>query len=293
MSSQPSYFAAVGDAGHAVTLLSTLAFAVAVGVYAGDLESTFLFDRQWKADGFCVSGKEAAFWTSHDLCLYVDLAMAALLGLLYLLLKSTKGLEGANKYIVPNIFGIAVHGIGHGNIARNLRYYENKDSDEDNFSLSLMVRMQEESFSRVVSQEAPLVIFWVGLVWASMPQSKKSLVILVSILAYLGQQLTTAAMVFTYVQTVLILSFSLNQTRLETQEKSTYFYAIYPLVVSFPTTLVGWIESTQCSSFVREKFYGHLIYDGYIAVSMVVWYLMCYIHVRSKGLTSMEAKKAV
>lgn len=208
MSSQPSYYAAVGDAGHAVAILSTLAFAVAVGVYSGDLESTFLFDRQWKTDGFCVAGREAAFWTSHDVCLYADVAMAALLGLLYLLLKSTRGLEEANKYIVANIAGIVVHGIGHGNIARNLRYYEQKDSDEDIYSRGLMVRLQEESFSRVVSQEAPLLLFWFGLLWATMPQSKKSLVLLVSVLAYLGQQLTTANLAFTYVQTVLMLSFS-------------------------------------------------------------------------------------
>ena len=283
--SKPScttFYAAVGDAGHSVSVLSALVFAGAVLRYAGDPESTVLFDPQWKADGFCVAGKDSPFWTSHDVCLYLDVAMALLLGVFYMLLKSTEGLAAANKYIAANVVGVVAHGMGHGAIARAIRQQVGDvGGSVTEGQRTLLVRLQEDALLDVVVFAFPFLIFWVGLLWASMPQSKKGFIIVASILAQLGNTLVPVHLAFTYVQTVLLLCFSVNQTNLDSREKG-FAYALYPFLVAIPTIMVGWIESTQCSSFVRSTFHGHVIYDGYIAVSLIIWYLVCYLQAKRK-----------
>lgn len=94
-------YSTVGDAAHVATLLNAVAFLVVVGLYAGDKASSFLFDEAWKNDGFCVAGKAKSYWSSHDVCLYMDLALATGLAVLFLFLRHTAGLEAANKFIVP------------------------------------------------------------------------------------------------------------------------------------------------------------------------------------------------
>ena len=116
----------------------------------------------------------------------------------------------------------------------------------------------------VVAHELPLTLFWVGLIWASMPQSKAVMVAVLAILAQLGQTQVPSRLGFTYVQTVLLLCFSLNET-IKDASKKNFAYALHPLLVALPTIVVGWIESTMCTAFVQRAFYGHVIYDGYIA----------------------------
>jgi len=85
---------------------------------------------------------------------------------------------------------------------------------------------------------------------------------------------------FTFTQTILMLAFSINQLCRNVKEKD-FAYAMYPTLVGLPLTMVGWMESTQCTNFVRDMFYGHLVYDAFIPISMLVWYCWCY--ARAKG----------
>jgi len=244
-----------------------------------------------KQDGFCVAAKDTPYWTSHDVCFYLDVGLAGVLGLLYLRLKATPGLEGANKHVLANVVGVVAHGIGHGAIAKALR--DHGDADAlilEQSQRNLLVRFQQDEVSTIVAKEIPQTFFWIGLLWAAMPESKMPLILLVSMLAQFGQSFAPTHLVFTYVQTVLLFSFSLNQTQVPIRDKK-YFYAILPWVVSIPTTLVGWIESTQCTARVRDSLYGHVLYDGYIAVSMIVWYLLCYLHVQNDKGYRMKTRK--
>ena len=81
---------------------------------------------------------------------------------------------------------------------------------------------------------------------------------------------------FTYTQTVLMLSFSINQLGKAKDDKG-FAYQSYATIVSIGVPLVGWLESTMCSSFVIY-IGGHLIYDGFIAAATLVFYLHYYVN---------------
>lgn len=274
----------VGDAAHVLTMLSAAAFAVAVGYYAGDTKTSNLFDAQWKTDGFCIAGKEKPYWNSHDACLYTDVALAAVLGGLYSLFRNTPGMKGAERYVLPNIIGIVAHGLGHGGIASKLR--ELSGDSEMLFresGRSVAERLRQDSFTEILGDELLGAVFWLGLIYASLPGTNKSTVAFFVLIARTGQSFIPARFGFTYVQTFLLLVSSFYQINRSHAEKD-FFYGFFPALVGFPLTLVGWLESTQCSAFVRDLFYGHLVYDGYIAVGAIVFYLICYVKIRSEQL---------
>jgi hypothetical protein len=88
------------------------------------------------------------------------------------------------------------------------------------------------------------------------------------------QSFTPREFGFMYTQTVLLMASSINQLVRRKDEKN-YQFALYPWLVGLPLIGIGWIESTLCLKFVKDKLYGHLIYDGYIPVSIAIWYLLC------------------
>ena len=293
-SKEHQYYAAVGDAAYRVTFLSTAAFAVAVALF---VETDKVFDPQWKRDGFCVANSETPYWNSHDLCLYVDVSLAAFLALLHIALRGNKkashggiSMEGANEYIIPNVVGQIAHGIGHEAIAAKLRKVGNsvEQTMDAVARLPFAQRWREESVAKILLAELPGAVFWLGLIYATMAQSRAlkntkstvAWVALAALLARIGQSFMPPRFGFTYVQTVLMLLHAFSQTRRPLAEKD-FFYASFPVIVSVPLIFMGWLESTQCSAFVQEKFYGHLLYDGYVGVSLIVWYLVCYSKVQS------------
>jgi hypothetical protein len=75
---------------------------------------------------------------------------------------------------------------------------------------------------------------------------------------------------FTTVQTILLVAFSCNQLLRPHDEKRDLHYVLFAWMVSFPLTLVGWMESTMCTAFV-----GHSGYDAYISLSLLAFYLLC------------------
>mmetsp|Transcript_19234 Transcript_19234/g.41338 ORF Transcript_19234/g.41338 Transcript_19234/m.41338 type:complete len:100 (-) Transcript_19234:61-360(-) len=89
-------YASLGDAAHYATLASAFLFAFSVVHFAGngsmgddgDDKNTIgdpLFDTQWKADGFCVTNGNKPYWSSHDVCFYVDTIATVALGILHYL----------------------------------------------------------------------------------------------------------------------------------------------------------------------------------------------------------------
>jgi hypothetical protein len=58
------------------------------------------------------------------------------------------------------------------------------------------------------------------------------------------------------------------------------------VIVALSLSVVGWVESTMCSSTVIQ-IGGHLIYDSYIPISMLGCYLCCY---SNRGLETSEIR---
>lgn len=224
----------------------------------------------WIKDGFCVSNKDVAYMTSHDLCFYFDILGAILCGYLYYLFKPVKGMEGTNALFKNNIGGIASHGLAHFLIAESMRGGEEVISLEDRLDV-----IANYSFQQFVIQIGGIVVFWLTLLKASMANVGWERIVPLAIIATAGNLQIPPQFGFTYVQTILLLAFSFNQLNRQKEEKMTRAYALYPLLVSLPLNMIAWMESTMCSSFIIYVG-GHLMYDGAIIVSLVVYYYVCF-----------------
>lgn len=256
-----------------------------------------LLDPEWKERGFCITAPDQAFWTSHDVCLYFDVAAAAVLGGVYLLLRKTPGLELANDMLLGNLVGLIGHGIGHGNIAasdrRDLAEQRQLAAELGKGYIPTPSKLyastgwewirESPDVSTALQRQGFTVIFWAGLLKSIFSKSSISTVVLLMLPIIAVQNMfITGKFGFTYVQTVLMTCFSFKELLQRPQaEKENVSYPLYAAIVTLPLSYVGWMETTQCSRFVRDYLYGHLVYDAYIPISMLIWYLLCYAHAKS------------
>eukprot|EP00978_Attheya_sp_CCMP212_P011261 scaffold27679_cov49-Attheya_sp.AAC.3 len=286
---QPSSYAFIGDMTHVIVLLSTIIFAVMVGLQMNSA-AIGIFDPIWKEQGFCISNPDKRFFTSHDMCLYFDVLASGVLGLVYWKLQKSPGMEIPNDYMKSGIPGIVGHGIGHGAIAAGIRALKDETGEESEMGTLMEQFLKEPTPLKIAFSVIPLVLFWLTLLKGTMPNVKKwSTVATIMVPVFIVQMFIPNQFGFTYVQTVLFVAFSGNQLALKPDKKDNIAYALYPVVVGFPVTLVGWMESTQCTAFVRDFFYGHLIYDAYIPVAMLFWYVFCYL--QAAPVAAAESKK--
>lgn len=271
-----------GDAAHVVSLLSTSIFCVTVyrSLHAAtddDEASTSILDDDWKKQGFCIAHADEPYKTSHDVCFYVDTIFAIILAIVYLLYRHTPGLEHANPLIATAIPGILGHGIGHAAYGASLR---NGTLDTNLLAsqtgLQVFHDLMDQGYMAMVLGVIPILIFWTCLLRASLPNVSLVWIGISAVVAQVGIALVPGNFGFTYVQTVLMISFSLNQLARPCSEKENFSYAAYAVIVTVPVTLVGWLESTQCTRFVKEWLYGHVVYDAFIPVAVLFWYGVCY-----------------
>jgi len=175
-------------------------------------------------------------------------------------------MDSANEFMGASILGIFGHGIGHGLTAKAIR--EQGELPDDGAALS----SNENSH---LTQAVGLIVFWLFLLNTTMPKISKKVLIPIAAVCYTGQVYVPLQFSFTYVQTVLLLAFSINQLSRPTNEKQ-FAYGFYPLISGFPIILIGWLESTCCSRIPLRNIGGHLIYDAWIPVSLIGFYLTCY-----------------
>jgi len=213
-------------------------------------------------------------------------------------------MERVNEIFGPSILGILAHGIGHGAVAHRMREMglptlaEEDDLDKTTIDENINERIMEINMMDdilgvgEVSERGRnvfvMVCFWVGLMKAALPNLRMAPFAAMVLAAMAGQQFVDRQFAFTYVQTILLVAFSVNQLARKKEEKD-FVYATHPMVVGVPVTFIGWIESTQCSAFVKDSFYGHLIYDGFIPVAMLVWYVVCYLQIKESRDNSFES----
>ena len=218
-------FPPTGDLTHLALILNASVFAYAVVMH----NESGLFDPVWQPEGFCVSNRETPYWNSHDMCLYVDTIFALLHGLVYLGLRKKPGMEPANELVKFNILGVLGHGLGHGAIAKGLR-----DGVQTSDLTGLDIMMEQSPLERIVML-APYVIFWIFLLKSSMPAAKFPVICFMTVVSMIGNAMIPNRFAFTYVQTVLLLAFSVNQLLRPASEKA-FAYALFPLVAGFPVS---------------------------------------------------------
>lgn len=279
MGVQPSTtWSRIGDLTHLALILNASAFAYAVVMH----NESDLFDPVWQPEGFCVANRDVPYMNSHDLCLYFDTIFALIHGLVYLGLRNQPGMDPANELVKFNIIGIMGHGLGHGAIAKGIRDGINASSssaeDSTSSGLSGFEIMQSLSFLEAIKTMIPYVIFWILLMKATMPTAKWSVVSLMTALSFVGNIFVPERFGFTYVQTVLLLAFSIHQLLRPSSEKG-FAYALFPIIAGFPVSkyycivgtavlmmccsmltpyfhvivgVIAWIESTMCSKGVID-----------------------------------------
>jgi len=283
-----TYYALAGNAAHVLTLISTVSFAWAVATkFHDEPPEANVFDSSWRENGFCVTNVDVPYWNSHDACLYFDTVAGIVLAVVYWFLSSAPGMELANGQMKMGIPGIVAHGLGHGAVGAAMR--TGQGLPDDPYETGFATYRNMESTALLASQVTN-VVFWLCLLKASMPNVKNGWIVLASAASIAAQLFVPQIFGFTYVQTVLMIAFSVNQLLRDVSEKD-FHYALYPAMVGFPLTLIGWMESTQCTSFVKDSLYGHLAYDGYIPLSMLGWYLACYLKASAAAKTSSTKKK--
>mmetsp|Transcript_24495 Transcript_24495/g.37266 ORF Transcript_24495/g.37266 Transcript_24495/m.37266 type:complete len:274 (-) Transcript_24495:345-1166(-) len=253
----------IGDVAHYACIANSAIFAFSVVMLN---ESSSLFDDEWRIDGFCVFNKDVPFMNSHDLCLYFDTISAIAAGALYYSLKDISGMEPANELVKFNIFGIFAHGVGHGAISQKIRNGVAMSSSAD-----VTETFANKSLLELVQHHGLLYFFWVFLLKSTMPKCSFGKVVPLAIVVAGIMALVPPQLAFTYVQTILLVAFSLDQLSRPDEEKDKT-YALYALVGGCPVIAIAWLESTQCTNFIMNMG-GHFVYDAYIPIAIISFYL--------------------
>jgi hypothetical protein len=259
-----------GDLFHMATLFFTFIFAYLVVLHFE------IFDPSWKEEGFCVKNRDVSHWNSHDMCFYFDTAASLLLVAVYFLYSGSQSPQ-VNKELITNIPGILGHGIAHGAIGRAIRMDDSMYAGDVWETGYQRIKKGTTSTPELVQGLVALSLFWLFLIKATLPAWSYRGVALLSLVVMAIQAFIPQVFGFTYVQTVLLVLFSVAQLSRPSEEKG-FSYALYPAIVGLPLALISFLESTMCSAFVRDWLYGHLVYDAYIPVSIFIWYLLCRKH---------------
>ena len=242
-------------------------------------DNASIFDSVWAKVGFCVSNPTVPYWTSHDLCMYVGLALAGVIGILYYKLHDKDGMAAANTLAFPALFGVAAHGMGHGGIGQAMRshtgMYDELIQNDSTYLAAMRDKTWEDISIVMIRNQLGFVIFWLCILKAAMPKlSMVKGVLPLSMLSWLtGLIFIKSSFQFTYVQTVLLIAIAVNQLCLPKEDKG-FAFLVYG-IVGLPVGIVGWMESVLCSSTIIH-YGGHVLYDAYIPIGLLGFYLTCY-----------------
>ena len=249
----------IGDTIHGVVLLSQFLFLYAM--YSGRFFSQSFID-----DGFCVANKGTFWYQSHALAFYSDTLFSGILYYMYQTIQVHDDPAMNTKLLQPvkeNIVAVFFHGLGHLNLAFN----------SDALSHKPPMLAIENPIKKHVSGVV-LFVFWYALIKAAYSHGGNHLRWATNSLIHtvvLGWAIPMNHS-FTYVQTTLMLIASMSE--LNIPDKDTY-YDIKAALVHLPLTIVGWIESIYCDSFVK-RIGGHLIYDTTIPLSVISYHYVIY-----------------
>jgi hypothetical protein len=266
-----SFYTQWGTVAHVSVLVASLLYAAFILYFATEPGGV---DDIWRKDGFCISSKIVPYKSSFDWCLYIDVAVSLLLGVLHHFWSKIPSMKNASKIVPMVIAGTVAHGAAHGFQAAGFR--QGKEMIQGVEDVPLWKSLLFCAF------------FWYPLLQASLMKVPSHIVaVLALVVTYaplwmggLPQQFG-----FGYIQTILSMSFHISQLMLKRDEKQRREYFTLPLIAAMPSVLVAWVEALYCDAFFKSLG-GHAIYDASIIVGFTVFYLDCYrFHVLGKSKT--------
>ena len=264
--------ARTGDIAHAFIILNTTVFLAAVLLHAVGMLN--VFSEAFQAQGFCIANFTAAV-SSHELSFYSDTVFASAIFLLSRPYKS----EPSMKPVIRAVPGILGHGVAHYHIGYHGRGRSVGAADGP--------QILSDTPPTTLAQGVVVVsIFFFLLFRASDGMSTRATAAQAVIHGAVTVLLVPPRFGFTYVQTALLLVFSLVELARAGEEKDVYWDA-YAVLVGLPVGFVAWAEALTCEHGYRSLG-GHVIYDTSISLS-VLCYFIC---VRSGVLAARAATDA-
>mmetsp|Transcript_33129 Transcript_33129/g.78271 ORF Transcript_33129/g.78271 Transcript_33129/m.78271 type:complete len:291 (-) Transcript_33129:285-1157(-) len=277
---QTGLYKVPGDVINLFVLVGSFAYIWTV-VYFTQPGIEGVLDEDWKKDGFCIQNKDVPFWSSFDTCLYLDVLLSVVLGMMYVSWKDTPGMETSST-LVPSLIAATVgHGLAHGFMAMKFRD-ESYEADTDEHRGS----SDEDQLWHLV---AFCVFFFFPLLKAAMPRMSNQNLLLCAAVATYGKRFVKEELGFGYIQTIVNVAFSVSQLMSPEDEKSKREYFFLPLSGVLPL-VVAWNEALFCEAYFRS-IGGHTLYDVSIIISFIVFYADCFrFHKKSNMSGSMKEK---
>lgn len=120
------------------------------------------------------------------------------------------------------------------------------------------------------------LLFWIPLVKTYMYNVSLNNVACMAFVIMLGAMQLPLKFGFSYTLVVLFGGQSLDQLFLPRQQKETIEYMLWPLITMLPTLCLSVMESWFCTNGFAFAEHGHVVFDGYIASSYGMYYLVCW-----------------
>ena len=240
-----------GDVMNAFVVINALAYLSFFLLAHSGVFALVKMDERTRIDGFCITNPDDPYANSHMLSFYVDVAFSIVsLAVVY----STPAGSPSRDLLKRSIPGTLGHGIGH-------------------FFISMARGSEISSLPLYLQLAAPPVnfFFWWSLLGTNKYIPKNHLLAMssVHVLVLLSPILPNTAG-FTYVQTVLVLTFTFYDLFFRPREDKDVSYD-WEWVTFVPFMAVAWVESTACTSFLRD-IGGHMWYDASIPSAVLLYY---------------------
>jgi len=179
--------------------------------------------------------------------------------------------DEAQQYTTNAMIGVIGHAMGHFIILEALKndvYPEGSMKPIDalrNDSLVMLLKKMTSGY----------FFFWIPLLKSYMQNTSWAMVFIFAAFVKCGALQIPAKFGFAYAQCCFFLSFSIDQLLSIPKEKKGLAFALYPLVTVVPSLIISWYEATACSTSTIMRLYGHVIYDGFMALSYIFFYVLC------------------
>ena len=268
----------IGNAAHFlnVGLVITYGFFVFASGKEG-VNDLRRLDERWLEEGFCTPESDTNMKMHFDNGITLGLISCALAAYWFHRSKKTSLIKDSfevevDSYIKPALCGLMGHAIGHLLIygAKYGQFYP------DDPELRGIDDLRGDSIGEIVKKIVPgYFIFWIPVVKSYMQHSRMPFICMCALFALVTSLHLPIKFGFSFAQCFFFMSLSFDQMLNVPSDKKGFTYAIYPLMTVIPSISLAWAEASSCSSSKSMKAYGHLIYDVFMGLSYVSFYVLC------------------
>mmetsp|Transcript_19660 Transcript_19660/g.41006 ORF Transcript_19660/g.41006 Transcript_19660/m.41006 type:complete len:310 (-) Transcript_19660:117-1046(-) len=245
----------------------------------------FQVDPHWLENGFCMPHAEIPNFTTHERCGYF-MILASLLG--FLLLSSLPDthdfMSNARERTQWALFGAIGHACGHIILAVTKRHGLLPSGDVSAVDEFLAEHRNWVTFAKHLPG---YFLFWIPLIKTYMTNVSRANVMGFAFLVMVGAMQFPLKFGFSYTLIVLFAGQALDQLLfLRKEKKENLEFMVWPLVTLLPNFFISVMESMWCGASGRREDpfwlgdlferHGHLVFDGYMAISYTIYYLICW-----------------